>query len=43
MVTKDSVPVQKNVLENLLMENQGLKQEAGRNTIILDFLTSERF
>lgn len=40
-VTRDSVPVQKNVLENLLMENQGLKQEAGRNTIILDFLTSE--
>ena len=36
----DSIPVEKNVLEGLIKENQGLKQEANRNNMILDLLTS---
>lgn len=39
-LSNESIPVEKNVLESLLKENQGLKMEANRNNIILDFLTS---
>lgn len=34
-----SNPVEKDLMENLLKENQGLKEAANRNNIILDFLT----
>lgn len=34
-----SNPIEKDLVENLLKENQGLKEAANRNNIILDFLT----
>lgn len=39
--TESNVMVEKEVLEDLMNENDDLKQEANKNNIILDFLSSK--